>query len=318
MPIQSAALPYNERAAIERSRLETFDAEQGGAECRQIMRDWFPRLLARMSATRGADAELFDYEHELDRASSVLEEIRWAFTANESPPNGSPRRSIWAWPGLETLERRQEKWGTSTSPADADRVSDALTDYIASPWLQHNIIDGAAINALLFSEVAATIEIYKTGKLTGRLNWGYILSPDGEARGALINIGIITFLSLLRWIALPATGVTLVMWGSEMAGIIVLGIWAIYVLYRVLMVPSRWLRRGARRKADEKVHNTLMLMIKAWRYSRDPVINPSRLKELVFEAEQAGAVLKPVLHTLIDRAVQRDPAALLTRREQSA
>jgi hypothetical protein len=47
-------------------------------------------------------------------------------------------------------------------------------------------------------------------------------------------------------------------------------------------------------------------MLKAWSAARGRTIHPTRLKELVLAAEERGAVFRPVLHTLIDRAVQRD------------
>ena len=45
-----AQLSYAERAAVEKSALEGFSEERewGGGECRQILRDWFPRLLGRV------------------------------------------------------------------------------------------------------------------------------------------------------------------------------------------------------------------------------------------------------------------------------
>ena len=55
----------------------------------------------------------------------------------------------------------------------------------------------------------------------------------------------------------------------------------------------------------------LRTMMAAWAAARGSTINPSRLKELVREAEDRGVVYRPVLYTLIDRAMHRDPAAMI-------
>src|SRR5262249_58964736 len=104
---------------------------------------------------------------------------------------------------------------------------------------------------------------------------------------------------------------------NDKAGEFVLGLWLIYLLYRVVVLPVRWLRRKGRQKREEEVSRPIEAMKKAWQYSRGTIINPLRLKELVLAAEHQGAVFPPVLHTLIDRAIQRDPTALLTRRQSA-
>jgi hypothetical protein len=52
-------------------------------------------------------------------------------------------------------------------------------------------------------------------------------------------------------------------------------------------------------------------LLKAWSAARGNVINPPRLKELVLAAEDSGAVLASALHAVIDRAISREPSALL-------
>src|SRR4029079_6171534 len=124
---------------------------------------------------KGMEANASDYECDLTDASSVLEDIRNALSFGEQPTNRRVRGSLWAWPTEKALVSRPKEW-KSTSPADVDRLTDAIARYIERPWLQHNVIDGAAINGLLFSTLASTIELYNTGELFGRPNWSYVLS----------------------------------------------------------------------------------------------------------------------------------------------
>jgi hypothetical protein len=68
--------------------------------------------------------------------------------------------------------------------------------------------------------------------------------------------------------------------------------------------------RKARQKALEKATEILNAMEKAWHAARGRTINPNKLRELVSAAEERGAGFRPLLHTLIDRAIQRDPTAM--------
>ena len=89
-----------------------------------------------------------------------------------------------------------------------------------------------------------------------------------------------------------------------------IGIWALYVLYRICTIPARLRLRKARKEAATKANQILTAMNKAWQAAREKTIHPSRLRDLVLAAEQSGAQFTSVLHTLIDRAIQRDPTAM--------
>lgn len=302
--MEGDATQSDKTSAVEKSALQRISGDStGGSEFRQILRDWFPRLREQVVGRKGADADLSDYEREIEDTFPILESIRWAFIANERL-NAPVRASLWAWPTDTELLIRPKAWN-GTSPADADKLADALSDYIERPWLQHNLIDGAAINALLFSALAYWRELH----LMMVSGLSFMLSGGNQLRMLWITPVLRVAGFLARWIMLPALAMGLAAAGYEKGANIAIGLWIVYLLYRLVMM----LRRKGRRYGEEAGEAVAATMI-AWQYSNGSVINPSRLKQLVLAAEQKGAAFKPVLHTLIDRAIQRDPTALVTRK----
>ena len=94
---------------------------------------------------------------------------------------------------------------------------------------------------------------------------------------------------------MPALAIGLLVQGHEMGAIITIGIWAIYVVYRLIMIPVRWRARKFKEKIATTVADRLTAIVKAWHAARGHTINPSRLKELVLVAEERGAIFPSVL-----------------------
>jgi hypothetical protein len=198
------------------------------------------------------------------------------------------------------------------------------------------VIDGAAINALLFSSLTSIIALHDSGELFGRANLSYVLAEGNIPKMLGIGMGLTVGRFFLRWIMLPAIAVGLSVMGYETGASVAMGVWIVYLLYRLVTVPRRRRSRMELQKKQETASQMIAAIMKAWQYSNDVVINPRRLKELVVAAEQhysatftpelvlaleaknQGALFKPVLHTLIDRAIKRDPTALPTRRQSAS
>jgi hypothetical protein len=152
----------------------------------------------------------------------------------------------------------------------------------------------------------------KTGAALGKPNWSYIFSGGNMLAqlGLVLGGKIIGFVA--AWIMLPAIAVGLFVYGHQTGAAAVISLWGAYVLYRLVMVPVRYSAGRVRRKTAEKANEITQAMLKAWSASRGSVINPSRLRELVLAAEQRGAVFPSVLHTIVDRAINRDATALVS------
>jgi hypothetical protein len=243
----------------------------------------------------------------------ILDGLRWAFSRNVNRTlYDAVQDPIWSWPGKwELLYPPLKQWRGNSSPVDAEELANRLTTYIEYPWLQHNIIDGAAINAILFSALSSAMDLYRMGAF-GPTDWAFMLRKLGfDFRPfwyAFINVVLswIVF-PVLQWIMLPAVAAVLMYTQHDIAAEIVFGLWIAYLLLRLVTLRGR---RHKRKDADR----TTRAMRAAWEHSCGEVINPTRLRELLLDAEQKGAINYPsVLHTLLDRAIQRDPTALRTR-----
>ncbi|MBB6465576.1 hypothetical protein HNQ96_001434 [Aminobacter lissarensis] len=296
---------------VEKSAIEEFPLDEAGSgECRQILRDLLPKLKER------AGKEAGEYSSLVWEAVSDLRLIQDALWQNVGAIDDSEKKyapgTLWAWPSQEALQRPPSNWH-DRSPANMDSLDRALVGYLQCPWLQHNLVDVSAINAFIFTELAIALEDVRTGAALGVPNLSYIFSGGNvfAQLGLAVCGRIVGF--LLRWVMLPAIALGLLAYNYETGALVTIGLWALYLLYRVIMVPARWKARGARKAAAKKADEIIAAMLKAWHAARHSTLNPTRLKELVVAAEGHGILYRPVLHTLLDRAIQRDPAALTRR-----
>lgn len=296
---------------VEEQALQEFDTDESGDwECRKILNDWFVKLRERV----GDDETR--YRADVWDAVEVLSDIRGAMTAAYLGNGEEGNKSrLWVWPSSGAFRNPPKNW-LARSPVNCSILDEALTKYLKRPWLQHDIIDGSVINALLFTELAELSEEVRIGTATGRPDWSYILSYGNASVQLALSIVLPIFGFLVRWVLLPAVAIGLIIYGFQTSAIVVTGLWSLYVLYCLVMIPARWRQRKLRReiavKADEVTHT----MLHAWMAaSGSTTINPTRLKEMVKAAEERGYVFTPVLHTLLDRAIRRDPTALVTEWE---
>jgi hypothetical protein len=308
-------LDYLAQTKAERAALARFDEvgqQWGGKDCKKILREWFPRLLERARKRKGAEVEIGHYEDEIDDAWWILDGLREAFSGNINRTlYDAVQDSIWTWPGeKELLFPPNNKWRSNSSPSDREELASKVTAYIERPWLQSDLIDGAAINAFLFSALSSAMDLYRMGAF-GATDWSFVLGKVNPCAHPFLNYFFGLVLSLIifpvfRWIMFPAVAAALAYTQHATSAEVILGLWIGYFLLRLATLKRR---RRSKKDADR----TASAMRAAWEHSCGEVINPRRLRELVIDAEEKGAINYPsVLHTLIDRAISRDPTALHT------
>jgi len=233
----------------------------GNGDFKKILTSWYSRIRK--------NGDIKPYLLKLGEASGVLEGIRDACWANWLPPENSKYvpQTLWAWPNDDALAHRPKGW-LESSPADLDDIDNYMADYLKRPWMRRDAIDASVINALIFTELALYADEVKSGRPFGMINWSYLFSRGNP-------------LKQLGFSLIGSAGVTI-------------GIWALYLTYRLFTIPARFRLRKARKRAAEKAVETLTAMETAWHAARGQIINPSRLRELVLAAEERGAKFRPL------------------------
>jgi hypothetical protein len=287
--------------SLEARMLEEFpQGVTGAGECRRIICDWFDR--AEQKNSQGSRVDDDAVEDMIFVLRNIQEDMLSMYPENNKSFLMDNR--IWSWPDNSLF---------STSDKDnSDKLNSSLAEYTKRPWLHHNLIDASAINAILFTRLVYFSYYKRSGLLTGFHNWGVILFGGNFLAQMALDLLIPPIRFFLRWLMLPLVAWALVSFGFERQAIIALSIWALYLLFRFLRTPARWRKRKAAQKIEDLAGKYYEALFNAWSASRGPVVNPSRLRELILIAEGYGTVLPPILHTIIDRAIQRDPTALLT------
>ncbi len=306
---------------IEREALAKYAGQHGESELQAILRDWFPRLRG-LATEKGED---LGYYRELIReAEDVLSKIHAALFAhveyhsgtktNGRFPGGTDAKNdqgwLWRSPGTWQMDHQPSNW-TSASPVNRRRLADAIAEYMKKDWLQHDLIEWAAINALLFDEIARMKDGIKSGRALEEWSWAYIFAGNHKERLLLWTVALMFGAFVARWVIPPATIVGLERAGYLGAAKALAIVWGLYAVYRIATWPSRRRYRQEKEARLRKFEQMLEAMAQAWLHSDNKVINPSRLKELVLAAESKGAILSPVIHSLLDRAIQRDPAVFI-------
>jgi len=292
--------------------LEEFPRDSlGSYECRVILDEWFNR------ASKAFGKDISRYNEEIWDASVILRGLRdkmsldkrdsRAFISEEMRLTGRLQARLWLRPDNPLY--------TGASIVGVDRISDLekpLTEYLNKRSLQSDLIYASIINYLLFWKLANLSYQIRSGEITGRINWGAVLGEGNFLAEIGLNIAFSAIQFFLRWLMLPLFAWALAFYGYEQQAIIPLGLWAFYLLFRLIRTPARWRKRKAAQKTMEEANKYFDALYKAWSASCGPMINPGRLRELILKVEEYGLVLPPILYTIIDRAIQRDPTALLT------
>src|SRR5262249_4095384 len=138
---------------------------------------------------------------EIDDVWWILNGLRETFSRNVNRTlYHAVQFRLWTWPTEKELGSHPKEWGGHNSPVRIDELTKDVSYYIEQPCPQHNIIDGAAINAILFTDLASSMDRYNTGEAYGQINWAYYLSKDNPLF-ALIDIqGARVVFPLLAWL----------------------------------------------------------------------------------------------------------------------
>lgn len=273
----------------------------GGLDCEVILRDWLTRL---------SDVDSRGYEVEVVRATHLLRQIQEALQWRNNEAQCS---RLWIWPNPNVGHSLLPETAHEVDlPVDSEGLDQALGAYFNREDLHHPLIDASAINAMLFAALVNHARNTRNGLAVGEVNWAYIFGGNSVLAEYGLKLSWRLIHVILKWILPPALGVFLLASDLRTAAALTFILWFIYVAFRLITLPTWWRQRSRRREIFEQNWKIIHALKAAWMSANGSTINPRRLRERVIETEQLGFVYPPALHTLIDRAVQRDPTALVT------
>lgn len=305
---------------VEREALARYGGRSGDSQLQAILRDWFPRLREK---ARDNGERLDHYRGLIADAQELLDSFRVSLFAHVNhgtiregrwPLDTSDEKDdeewLWRSPGTFQMDHQPPNW-SDVSPVDRYWLERAIAEYIRRDWLQHNLIEWAAINALLFDEISRLKVAIRSGRVFKEGDWAYILTGNHEEKLTLWRAALALSAFAVRWMLPPLIITGLVYLEYLDAAKAVGGAWGLYAVYRAATWPARRRTRHQKEESLRRYGAMLEALTRAWVHSDSKVINPSRLKDLIVEAETKGAILSPALFSLLDRAIQRDPAAFV-------
>jgi hypothetical protein len=258
-----------------------------------------------------------DLDFYRSQASSFLFDVYAAFTPSEgtseidfdSTDKRKPNKPLWFHQDLVHLATKKVDNKDIPMFTDLDQV---VRTYLKTPWLRNSQLDYIFIDAYIWCEIVAFREdIFRfRGDLTPR--WAWTFSGDDPFRIPLIQLGF-NFLKLLFRYAIPI-GILIIFWknASYPLSKVLLwgtGIYGLYLAYRLIMTPMRFIRWRQSKKEESKRLEMLEEMGKVYPALTLP-ISVENLRNAVYRARDNGIVFRPGLFSLLDDIHNRGQVVL--------
>lgn len=312
-----------DRRRIEENALAEFSEEHRKSQCQRILESWFPVL--REKTDRGGD-DGDPYERRVEGAAELLRDFKRALSAYRMTDYSlrldktevtrlndyvkATRGTLWIAPTPDSILSRPAFW-SQASPVARPELDSVIARYVSRPELQSNLVDWCALNALLYDRFSRSAEGVKSGVAFGEINWRYALSEGSQDKLVWITLGFLYAQFALRWVIPILTIVILWYLEYAVAAMVVSAMWGTYQTWRLASFPWRRKRNRANVKRTEEALERVNAMEVAWSYCCADVIHPSRLKERVVDAENVGVIYQLANHTILDKAIARDPYLFL-------
>lgn len=231
----------------------------------------------------------YQYRDRLNKAVEIVDDLRFAFTRylkNASRSMFVPRLD------LKAIDEKPDEW-KAPSPIDTESLDFAASCYLKEPWMQLDRIDWYILNGLIFGQMASLSNALRSRKTTF---W---------------RIGLTVATFCLRWFVLPAVAALLYYLGYLDAAKWVLGAYGVYIAYYLVLFPWRYSVRRRLKKEYADIKQRLKASIQIYQSVSATTINPTHVKEQIAQLEKGKSFFKPAVYAILDRAITRDPAALV-------
>lgn len=214
---------------------------------------------------------------------------------------------IWYKPGISCLNSKPDDW-EGASPVDKDSLDEATAEYLGRPWMQLNALDWCILNGYIFDETARMGDGIKSGQAVGIINWPYVLAGGDFEKTLYYGVVSAAAKFIGRWILAPAAIATLYYFGYETAALWIAAPYGIYIAAHLALFPMRYRKRKTLRKEYRDWQEKHKKLVNIYQSVSTKVFNPTRLRELIARTENEEVFFRPAVYSILDRAIQRDPA----------
>jgi len=294
-----------ERKFWDRHRSET--ERVGDTEFKKVFSELLPKI-RRYTLERRESPEVF--QERLREADRMFADLRYALMANVDDP---PAVLLWYYPDLSCIQMRGPKL-TECSPVDPRSLESAAVGYLARPWMQTDFVDWCILNGFIFDEAARHADGVRAGAVSGDIDWAYAFAAGDPEKQVFHRAWLVVAKFIARWLALPLAAFMLIQRGFTTAAQLVALIYAMYLAFVLVTLPWRISSHRERKRKSEKYELMMYRLIVIFSHVRHESIHPTRLKRQIEKAEDEDSlILNPVVHTLLDLAIERNPISLTTR-----
>lgn len=298
--------PEEQRRNVEK---EFWDRHQNRCGFASQYKPLLEAVVQRVRAVAEKDnLDGWSYEEKLHEAEEVVEDVTDALKAYWKD---APNEKFWYGFHDSQLIERPEEW-TDASPIDPDQLDAATARYLERPWMQINLLDWYLLSAFISDELLRLMDGIKSGSAIGSPNWAYVLSGGKYLNTLLWRLGLGLLKFALRWLLLPAVAGLAYYIGYVTAAMWILGLFGLLVVIRIVFLPSRYIRRRARKRQVAELEDKLKRPIQIYQSSHTRTLNPTLLRERIANAEREGALVRPAVYSILDRAIARDSAVFTT------
>jgi hypothetical protein len=255
-----------------------------------------------------ADSFVFNqhqYWQKLSTAERVFDHVVAALRAYWID---APADKIWlpVDPHL-AVSTKPDRW-TEASPIDAASLHEAADQYLEEPWMQLNIIDWYVINGFIYDALLRASVLIMTDKTSAPSAKENILPGANTYNAFTKKPGWALRTLLLSFILIPGVILSLYYFGHETLAKWALLPYTIYMAIHLLSLPEKLSRLGKTKQDACDLNQKQNRLSQLYQLVRASTFNPSRIKEQIVEDEKCGIRLDPVIHVILDNAIQRDAA----------
>lgn len=318
---------YNE---YEEDDVDDYDAYYGACSIEEVEEQFWerneekckgssqyrPLLKALLNKARKLrdeqDLDVDNYEKQLAEAEEILDDITFSLRGNwKDAPKG---KFWWGW-GNNLSHEKPKEWGLSPSPIDSYNLDSATAKYFTKQWMQHNKLDWYILNGFIVDEILRLADNMRTGEAFGENKFIYNLSysfADGKPfPTTLWRLGLNTFFFFFGWLLLPLIVVLAYIYDYPQVAKWVAIVFGCYLLYKIVILPWRIIHWRNVRRLKKLYVKKLQHLIEIYILANGQTMNPSVLRKKIEEFEKEGMLVKPAVYSILDRAIQRDPAVFV-------